>query len=79
MVREEPTVNQYTNQFEKELKRIMKESNYSNVNMIFMKFYKQSKRPERLAELFSDEKFQLASSSEVRYGKFQDSCRMDLA
>ncbi|MEQ1723761.1 MAG: hypothetical protein ABL930_11335 [Pseudobdellovibrio sp.] len=49
VVREEP----YTNEFEKELKRIMKESNYSNVSMIYKKFYKETERPENLNRLLS--------------------------
>lgn len=49
MVPSEP----YTNQFEKELKRIMKESNYSNVSMIYKKFYKESEKPSNLSELFA--------------------------
>ena len=49
MVREEP----YTNQFEKELKRIMKESNYSNVGMIYKKFYKETVKPGAICTLFA--------------------------
>ena len=48
VVHEEP----FTNQFEKELKRIMKESNYSNVSMIYRKFYKESRTPSAINTLF---------------------------
>lgn len=47
VVREEP----YTNQFEKELKRIMKESGYANVSQIYRKFYKESGSPQKFSEL----------------------------
>ena len=42
----------FTNLFEKELKRIMKESNYENVSMIYRKIYKDSDKPNAINTLF---------------------------
>ena len=42
------------NQFEQELKKIMKESGYGNVSMIYRKFYKQSEKPSAINTLFTD-------------------------
>ena len=43
----------YTNLFEKELKKVLKESNYSNVSLIYRKFYKESAEPEKIETIFS--------------------------
>ena len=50
MVHEEPP----SNLFEKELKRIMKESNYSNVTMIYKKFYKETESASQVMRLFKN-------------------------
>lgn len=46
----------YTNLFEKELMRLMKDSNYSNVNMIYKKFYAQSNRADSISNLLAGDK-----------------------
>ena len=51
-VQEEP----FKNLLEKELKKIMKESNYSDVSMIYAKFYSQRENPEKILQLFEVKK-----------------------